>query len=76
MNQREMNFANFFKKKTVRAEKVDEKNGVICLGSMFPSWVMVLNLSKKVLFLEFCVDTSKKSKSIREIYIDASERSC
>ena len=28
----------------VRAEKVDEKNEVICLVSMFSSWVMVLKL--------------------------------
>ena len=60
---------------TVRAEKVDEKNGVICLVSMFPSWVMVLKLSKKVHFLQFCADLSKKSKSIKAIYIYASERS-
>ena len=26
-----------FKSQTVRAEKVDEKNGIICLVSMFPS---------------------------------------
>ena len=50
---------------TVRAEKVDEKNGVICLVSKFPSWVMVFKLS------EF----SKKSKSIKSVYIYASERS-
>ena len=50
---------------TVRAEKVDEKNGAICLVSMFPSWVMVLKLP------EF----SKKSNSIKSIYIYASERS-
>ena len=31
--------------KTVRAEKVDEKTGVIYLASMFPSWFMVLKLS-------------------------------
>ena len=42
---------------------------------MFPSWVMVLKLSKKVHFLQFCADLSKKSKSIKEIYIYASERS-
>ena len=60
---------------TVRAEKVDEKNGVICLVSMFPSWVMVFKLSKKVHFLQFCADLSKKSKSIKAIYIYASERS-
>ena len=51
------------------------KNGVICLVSMFPSWVMVLKLSKKVHFLQFCADLSKKSKSIKAIYIYASERS-
>ena len=60
---------------TVRAEKVDEKNGVICLVSLFPSWVMVQKLSKKVHFLQFCADLSKKSKSIKAIYIYASERS-
>ena len=60
---------------TVRAEKVDEKNGVICLVSMFPSWVMVLKLSKKVHFLQFCADLSKKSKSVKAIYIYASESS-
>ena len=52
------------------------KNGVICLASMFPSEVMVLKLSKKVHFLEFCADLSKKSKSVKAIYIYASERSC
>ena len=51
------------------------KNGIICLVSMFPSWVMVLKLSKKVHFLQFCADLSKKSKSIKAIYIYASERS-
>ena len=59
----------------VRSEKVDETNEVICLVSMFPSWVMVLKLSKKVHFLQFCADLSKKSKSIKAIYIYASERS-
>ena len=74
-----MNFEYFQIQKwilqTVRSEKVDEKNGVICLVSMFPSWVMVLKLSKKVHFLQFCADLSKKSKSIKAIYIYASERS-
>ena len=59
---------------SVRAEKEDEKNGVICLVSMFPSWVMVLKLSKKVTFLQFCTNLSKKPKSIKAIYIYASER--
>ena len=43
---------------------------------MFPSWVMVLKLTKKVRFLQFCADLSKKSKPIKVIYIYASERSC
>ena len=59
---------------TVRSEKVTEENRIICLVSMFPSWVMVLKLSKKVHFLQFCADLIKKSKSIKAIYIYASER--
>ena len=74
-----MNFKYFQIQKsilqTVRSKKVDEKNGFICLVSVFPSWVMVLKLSKKVHFLQFCADLSKKSKSIKAIYIYASERS-
>ena len=35
---------------TGRAEKVYEKNGFIYVTSMFPSWVMILKLSKKVQF--------------------------
>ena len=60
---------------TVRAEKVDVENVVICLVSIFLSWAMVLKLSKKVYFLQFCDDLSKKSKSIKAIYAYASERS-
>ena len=47
---------------TVRTEKVDEKNGFICLVSMFPSWVMVLKLSKKVHFLQFGAGLSQNPK--------------
>ena len=54
---------------TVRAEKEDEKNGVICLVSMFPSWVMVRKLSKKLQFLQFGADLSKKLKSVRVVHI-------
>ena len=59
---------------TVRAEKVDEiiikkKNAVIRLVSMFPSWVMVCKLSKKVHILDFCADLSKKPTSLKAIYI-------
>ena len=60
---------------TVRSEKVDEKNGVTCLVFVFSSWVMVLKLSEKVHFLKFCADLTEKCKSIRAIYIYASERS-
>ena len=74
-----MNFEYFqFQKwilQTVRFEKVDEKMGVFCLVSMFPLCAMVLKLSKKVYFLQHCVDLSKKSKFIEAIYIYASERS-
>ena len=61
--------------KQFERKKVDEKNGVICLVSFFPSWVMVCKLSKKANFWQFCADLSKKSKSIKAIYIYASERS-
>ena len=44
---------------TVRAEKLDEKNGVIFLASTFPFWVMVPKLSKKVHFLRFCAGLGK-----------------
>ena len=42
---------------------------------MFPSKVMVLKVSKKVHYFEFCADPSKKSQSIKAIYIYASQRS-
>ena len=50
---------------TARAEKVDEKNAAICLVSMFPSWFMVLRLTKKLV--------NKKAKSMKAIYIYASK---
>ena len=74
-----MNFEYFQIQKwilqTVRSEKVDEKNGVICLVSMFLFWVMVPKLSRKVHFLQFCDDLSKKSRFIKAIYIYACGRS-
>ena len=45
------------------------------LVSMFPSRVIVLKLSKKVHFLQSCADLSKKPKSVKAIYIYASESS-
>ena len=58
---------------TVRAEKVDKKIGVIGLVLMFPTWVVVCKLSKKVHFLQFCAELSKKCESVEAIYIYASE---
>ena len=60
---------------TVREEKVDEKNGIICLVSIFPSCVMVCKLSKKGHFLQFCADLSKNSKPVKAICIHTSESS-
>ena len=75
----EINFEYFQIQKwilqTIRSEKVDEKNEVICVVLIFSSWVMVLKLSKKVHFLRFCADFSKKFKSIKAIYIYASKMS-
>ena len=50
----------------VWAEKVNEK-------MMIPSSVMVHKLSEKMQFLQFHADHSKKSKSIKEMYIYASD---
>ena len=64
-----MNFDYFEIKKWMlekdRMERVDGKDGVNCLVSMFTFRVMVLTLPKKVSFLEFCADLSKKPKSIK-----------
>ena len=73
-----MNFGIFQIQKwvsqTVRDERVNEKSRIICLVSFFPSWVMVLKLPKIVQFLQICADLSKKSKSIKTIYLYPSER--
>ena len=37
---------------------------------------MILKLSTKSAFFEFCADLSKKSKYVKAIYIYASEWSC
>ena len=59
---------------TVREGKVDGRNGVIFLVSVFYSRVMVLKLCKKLHFLQLWADLSKKSKYIKVIYIYASEK--
>ena len=54
---------------TVRAQRVDEKNGIICLVFMSPSWVIVLKLSKIVSFLQIFADVSKKLSLLQQILI-------
>ena len=56
---------------TNRSEKIDVKKW----DHLSSFHVPFLKLSKKVHFLQFCADLSKKSKSIKAIYIYASERS-
>ena len=51
---------------TVRVEKVDEKNAVICLVSMFHSWVMVLKLSKKCIFWNFVLTSAKNLTVLKQ----------
>ena len=46
--------------------KREQKNGGICLVSMFPS-SFLLKLSKKVDFLQLCGDLSEKYKSFNKI---------
>ena len=52
---------------TGRAEKVDEKNGVL--------YVVFEIVEKSPFFFQFCADLSKKFKYVKAIYIYASERS-
>ena len=42
---------------------------------MFPSWLMILKLSKKVHFFNFVLTSAKKSKYVKASYIYASETS-
>ena len=73
-----MNFGNFQIQKsisqTVRAQKADGKNKVICLISFFLSWGMVLKMTKIMHFLEIWADLSKKPKYMKAIYFHPSER--
>ena len=65
-----MNFVYFQIQKwilqTARAEKVDEKNGVICLVFMFPSLVMVLKLSKKCIFYNFVLTSARNLSLLKQ----------
>ena len=54
---------------TVRAQKVDEKNVVICLVSFFLSWVMVLKLPKCI-FCKFKLTSAQNLNLLKQfIYI-------
>ena len=45
----------------VRAEKVDKKNGVICLVSIFPSWVIVRK------FYNFVLSWARNLSQLKQI---------
>ena len=47
-----------------RAQRVDEKNGIICLVIMFTPRIIVIKISKNVIF---SADDSKESVSLGEI---------
>ena len=54
-----------------RAQRVDGKNGVICLVIMFISQVTVIKMSKMTHFWYFLLMPRKnKSKSGQNIYMD------
>ena len=61
---------------TNRAQKVNEKNGVICLVFLFPCWLIVLILPRIVSLSQFFADISKNYKAVIAIYVYASESSC
>ena len=65
-----MNFGNFQIQKrvsqTVRAQKVDEKYRVICLNSIFLSWVMVLKLLKIVEFCKFLLTSARNLNILKQ----------
>ena len=64
----EMNITN-------RSEKVDEKMGSFVQFPCSHPELWSINSLKKCIFLQFCADISKKSRSIKAIYTYASGRS-
>ena len=50
-----------------------KKNGVICVSVKFGSCVMDVELPKKVYFVQFTAELSKKPESVKSIYINVSE---
>ena len=57
-----------------RAQRVNEKNGDICLVIMFTPQVMVIKMSNSSFFV-FSADTNKKSVTFLTICLHASDRS-
>ena len=51
---------------TNRLEKVDEKNGVICLVYMLRSWFMVLKLSIKCIFCNFVLTSARNLSQLKQ----------
>lgn len=49
---------------TNRAQKIDERNGVICLLTMFTSGVMVIKISQMTHFLYFLLLMTAKSQPV------------
>ena len=53
---------------TDRAQRVDEKNGIICLFIMFPHRVMIIKMSKMAHVLYFRLMTAKISHNLRKVF--------
>ena len=60
---------------TDRTQRLEEKNGFICLVIMFALGIMVIKMSKMAHFLYFLPITAKKSVSVWAKYLNKSERS-
>ena len=52
---------------TVRAEKVDERNGVICLVSMFLPELWSLNGPKKCIFCNFVLTSARNISPFKQL---------
>ena len=67
---KELNFEGLemqkWNKQTDRAQRVDEKNGVICLVIMFAPGVMVIKMSKMAHFLYFALMPAKNQSQFGE----------
>ena len=68
-------YVSWIRRDKILGLKSNRKNGVINLVFMSLSWVMVLELSKIICFLQVFADVSQKSKAVIAIYVYASESS-